>query len=92
MWEEAVLLLRDAQKVSPGGRRGGADVVTYSAAMAACRKGGEWRQALSIMEVRVRSVSEAQSLLSAGEGVSSVEFALFCCRPPCAIAPVQSLP
>lgn len=52
MWEEAVLLLRDAQKVSTGGRRGGPDVVTYSAAVAACRNGGEWRQALSIMEVR----------------------------------------
>lgn len=39
-------LLRDAQKVSPG-----VDVVTFSAAVAACRNGGEWQQALSLMEV-----------------------------------------
>ena len=59
MWKEAVFLLRDAQEVSrstgsrgkgPGQHRG-PDVVTFSAAVAACRNGGEWQQALSLMEV-----------------------------------------
>lgn len=49
LWKEAVFLLRDAQ-AAPRARRG-VDVVTYSAAIAACRNGGEWKQALSLMEV-----------------------------------------
>lgn len=50
-WEDAVFLLRDAQRVSSPGQRQGVDVVTFSAAVAACRDGGEWRQALALMEV-----------------------------------------
>ncbi|CAM9221077.1 unnamed protein product [Ectocarpus fasciculatus] len=49
-WEDAVFLLRDAQRVSSPGQRRGVDVVTFSAAVAACRDGGEWRQALALME------------------------------------------
>lgn len=46
MWKDAVRLLRDAQSGSAG-----VDVVTFSAAVAACRNGGEWREALALMEV-----------------------------------------
>lgn len=42
-------MLRDAQAAPPARR--GVDVVTYSAAIAACRNAGEWKQALSLMEV-----------------------------------------
>lgn len=44
-------MLRDALAAPPARR--GVDVVTYSAAIAACRNGGEWKQALSLMEVTV---------------------------------------
>lgn len=46
MWKDAVRLLRDAQSVSAG-----VDVVSFSAAVAACRNGGEWQQALALTEV-----------------------------------------
>lgn len=50
LWQEAVFLLGDAKAaISRGGRE--ADVVTYSAAVAACRNAGEWQQALSLTEV-----------------------------------------
>lgn len=41
-------MLRDAQKASAPGV---VDVVTYSAAVTACRASGEWQQALELLEV-----------------------------------------
>lgn len=78
MWKEAVLLLRDAQDVSTKGQEQhrGPDVVTFSAAVAACRNAGEWQQALSLMEV----MNADFIVLEPAKLAIHLVFASFACR------------